>query len=655
MFDCQICQVFSKNPLNEERHQQYHSILAKYSLSLNEIRQFNVEDIIELPLLSTRRGIKNLGNTCFMNAAIQCLSKCEDFSKYFLLGNYKNEINNLNPYGDQFIKRFRGIIYQLFEINDIAVNPHDFIKYITKNCSSWGIINLQDCHEFLSFLLNSLHENLNLVSNSQKTDKKEKSQGPNESDKEASERFWKANLQKDNSIIVDLFHGQFKSVVTYVNCKTKKITYEPFIYLGLPIPSFYQNVTFKFVSKDYKVHNYQCKIAKTSTIRELCNVICDSGKAEKQNIEIMSLNSKKYIISSISQGEKVMNYTKHGKDIIFYEKLDNFSYRGNIQIYLIFEEKGKSSHYPVPLIINQANTIEDLFIKIYDVFLTDNRFFNYNSIGGKISKLQKAKQMFRLLYYNNSPTSTNYVDVLKAHSLSEQFELNDLVLFEYIVGVKKHFPIVFIVDIKMKFKNDSFAIENSNRKISETISKNSISIYDCFNSFRTEELLSLENTIHCSNCKTNEQIFKKLDIFKPPLYLIIQIKRFRYQNSSSLFDFSNINQSKNDTLVDFPLDNLDLRDYVVDKEHKAEAIYDLVAVAQHVGQLNAGHYTSICRVTGNKWYKFNDDKVKEVSKKEVVSNEAYILFYKKKDKIEEKTNKRNKFKIINCIKNSNIK
>ena len=590
-----------------------------------------------------------------MNAAIQCLSKCEDFSKYFLLGNYKNDINNLNPYGDQFIKRFRGIIYQLFEINDIAVNPHDFIKYITKNCSSWGIINLQDCHEFLSFLLNSLHENLNLISDSkeQKTEKKEKSQSPNESDKEASERFWKVNLQKDNSIIVDLFHGQFKSVVTFVNCKTKKITYEPFIYLGLPIPSFHQNVTFKFVSKDYKVHNYQCKIAKTSTIRELCNVICDSGKAEKQNIEIMSLNSKKYIISSISQGEKVMDYTKHGKDIIFYEKLDNFSYRGNIQIYLIFEEKGKSSHYPIPLIMNQANTIEDLFIKIYDVFLTDNRFFKYNSIGGKISKLQKAKQIFRLLYYNNSPTTTNYVDVLKAHSLSEQFELNDLVLFEYIVGVKKQFPIVFIVDIKMKFKNDSFAIENANRKISETISKNSISIYDCFNSFRNEELLSLENTIHCSQCKTNEQIYKKLDIFKPPLYLIIQIKRFRYQKSSSLFDFSNINQSKNDTLVDFPLDNLDLRDYVVDRDHKAEALYDLVAVAQHVGQLNAGHYTSICRVTGNKWYKFNDDKVKEVSKKEVVSNEAYILFYKKKDKIEEKTHKEKNFNIINFIKNSN--
>ena len=53
-------------------------------------------------------------------------------------------------------------------------------------------------------------------------------------------------------------------------------------------------------------------------------------------------------------------------------------------------------------------------------------------------------------------------------------------------------------------------------------------------------------------------------------------------------------------------------------------------MAQHVGQLNSGHYTSLCRVMGNKWYKFNDDKVTEIQKREVVSSNAYILFYKKK-------------------------
>ena len=83
-------------------------------------------------------------------------------------------------------------------------------------------------------------------------------------------------------------------------------------------------------------------------------------------------------------------------------------------------------------------------------------------------------------------------------------------------------------------------------------------------------------------------------------------------------------------MVEFPIDNLDLKDYIVDKDKKEEAIYDLVAVAQHVGQLNSGHYTSLCRVMGNKWYKFNDDKVTEIQKSEVVSSNAYILFYKKK-------------------------
>ena len=88
---------------------------------------------------------------------------------------------------------------------------------------------------------------------------------------------------------------------------------------------------------------------------------------------------------------------------------------------------------------------------------------------------------------------------------------------------------------------------------------------------------------------------------------------------------------KNDSLVDFPLENLDLRPYVVEKNSRQNCIYDLCAVSQHYGTLSSGHYTAVCK-NGGEWYSFDDDRVRKIEdKRNIVSKYAYILIYRRKN------------------------
>jgi ubiquitin carboxyl-terminal hydrolase 8 len=149
-------------------------------------------------------------------------------------------------------------------------------------------------------------------------------------------------------------------------------------------------------------------------------------------------------------------------------------------------------------------------------------------------------------------------------------------------------------------------------------------ILDCFDLFVKGEILEGENAWFNEKTKKKENAKKCIKFWSFPNILIINLKRY-YANNK-----------KNNTLITFPLKNLDLSKYVIGY-NKDSYVYDLYGVCNHFGNNNGGHYTSIIKNV-NKWYWFNDLFVEEIInlEKEIISQNAYCIFYRK-IQIEKKT------------------
>jgi len=144
------------------------------------------------------------------------------------------------------------------------------------------------------------------------------------------------------------------------------------------------------------------------------------------------------------------------------------------------------------------------------------------------------------------------------------------------------------------------------------------SLLDCFDLYVEGEILEGDNAIWNESSQKKESAKKNISFWSFPNILVIDIKRFNYQNR------------KNQILVTFPLENLDLSKYVCGYNQNTY-LYDLYGVCNHSGSALGGHYTSFVKNANGKWYHFNDTSVTEVGMtSQIVTPKAYCFFYRKK-------------------------
>ena len=606
---------------------------SKMLLFINPISKFLIKylkknEMSKFTGINTKNGLVgllNLGNTCYMNSALQCLSNCEYLTKYFLSGYYKRELNITSKYGSggKIAESYAELLIKLWKETKEYINPLEFFKTFVTHVKLFANSSQHDSHEMLIYLLEKLHEDLNR--NKEKVYIELNEKGEDEDDISACNRWWETHQKRDNSIIMDLFSGQYKSTLRCPFCDRVSITYDQFSCLELPI----ENKC--FFGTCYIINSKQNNIRKINLIfgeDEKFKDICDKINCQKQYKAILCRSSKMYlaclknehnlhqIISESHQKKREL------KDrIIFYEFENN-------------ELDNKLIFYVVPVIENDNENVL-FFPKIFyyddketiQQFYLDIKKYYHKYYNEKDENFSDDKIKLRIL--NNLTTCTktrdpcDYCKSTECVSCEFKFGKNMTMGELNNTQSKKRSFVMYLEIPKDNFKNGDYnsikLYDNYLNDEEDFILNNELTLENCINTFSRCEKLDEANEWYCSKCKKHRRGYKQLELFRLPRYLILQLKRFKNQYG---FFFN----SKNSTNVKFPLENLNLNKYLVGPKNM-DYIYDLISVSQHYGASFGGHYTSVCK-KDKVWFKFDDESVNKISPENIVNSYAYILIYK---------------------------
>lgn len=177
----------------------------------------------------------SLSNTCFLNSTLQCLANTPGLTEFFTEGKYSRFINRTNPLGfrGKIADEYGALLKEIWSGQYSTVTPRGLKQVIGEFSPRFAGYSQQDSSELLSFLLDGLHEDLNRVLKKPLTQPVESA---GRTDAVVAAESWDRHLQRNQSVIVDSLQGQLKSCVVCPQCDRQSITFDPFMFLSVPLP-----------------------------------------------------------------------------------------------------------------------------------------------------------------------------------------------------------------------------------------------------------------------------------------------------------------------------------------------------------------------------------------------------------------------------------
>ncbi|KTF72970.1 hypothetical protein cypCar_00027527 [Cyprinus carpio] len=612
-------------------------------------------------------GLKNHGNTCFMNAILQCLSNTELFAEYLALEQYRgDQTDDEKPKTNGVLQRkggqdrgevteqLSGLVRALWTFEYTPQHSRDFKNAVARSSLQYRGNAQHDAQEFLLWLLDRVHEDLNhLVHPNIRASIKP----PIEEDDGALEG--PSPPLSAGSFVQELFQAQYRSSLTCPHCQKQSNTFDPFLCISLPIPLPHTRplyVTVVYQGKYSHCMRIGVAVPLNSTVSRLREAVSRETKIPPDQFVLTEMYYDGFH-RSFCDDDDDLDIIQESDSVFAFEtpetfRLENIRYkRGSLLANLNqnnLKSGAESSRTPSfmqgalnPATPNKNTGCEKMILLICNRACTGHQgrrfglpFVLYleRTVTWDVLQKEILEKMRHLLrpgvYIQVGPFSLRVVGVVGITYLLPQEEqplCHPTVERAYKScgpGGPPHVKIVVEWDKETKEYWPQMMLGaapiagNCNRGRSNSA---------------------------CGPCRMFSYCTSR------------GLDRCCIDQITFPAQMEGDRRVKMQNMIRFPLIGMDMAPHVVKRSQSSwslpshwspwrrpyglgrnpdDYLYDLYAVCNHHGNMHGGHYTAYCKNSiDGQWYCFDDSEVQPVADEDVCQQTAYILFYQRRTTI----------------------